>query len=207
LVFSSLVVVGGLAAWAASPWHAGHAPPRTGKPATQGDGLEGTGVIQYDPPGTADAMLGANGNLVGNVFNTRVGNPLTTGNVSAMAFYPGDAGATFPYVGVVKLTPFSVLTLPAFTGVVGFTFNTVPLAVTGAVPPLFGGVLVSSFFASSADSVGMQSQSTLGQGFHAGSLPYGGPVIPLGNRNGMVRLSGSIWVVPVELMEFEAEAE
>jgi hypothetical protein len=51
----------------------------------------------------------------------------------------------------------------------------------------------------------MQSQSTAGQGFHAGSLPFGGPVITLGSNNAMVRLAGSIWVVPVELMTFDVE--
>ncbi len=207
LVLVVLATCGALTGWAFSPWHPDQTPPRSGTSpgGTQGEGIEGTGVISYDPPGPADSFLGNLGNIVGNVFDTRVGNPLETGSVSQIAAYFGGSDATFPYLGVVDLTPFSILSLPGVGGLVPFTFNTVPLAIGVASPPVFGGVLVSSGFGSSADSVGMQNASTQGQGFHAGSLPYGGPVITLGNNNAMVRLAGSIWVVPVELMTFDVE--
>jgi hypothetical protein len=214
-VLIAVTCLGTAAAWGVSQWirdlTADGKNDRPGVP-VQGGGLlgpRGTGVIQYDPPGAADSMLGLNGNVVGNVFNTRVNNPLETGNVTQMAFYIGGADATFPYFGIIELSPFSVQTLPASAGIVPFTFNTVALGTGAATvtPPFMGGVLISSFFTSSADSVGMQSQSTQGQGFHAGSLPYGGPVILLPGNNAMVRVAGSVWVVPVELMDFEAEAE
>jgi hypothetical protein len=149
-------------------------------------------------------MLGSNGNIVGNVFDIGGAGPLSTGSVTQMAFYIGGGDATFPYAAIVELSPFALITLPGFTGIVPFTFNTVPIGVPTVDIPFMGGVLVSSFFTSSADSVGMRSASTRGLGYHAGSLPYGGPVISLGNRNAMVRVGGSIWV-PVELMSVDVE--
>ena len=203
------LLVAGTAAWAVSEYLTPLPDKRVGPTpeGTQNGGLRGTGVVQYDPDGPADSFAGALGNIVGNVFDTRAGAvPLETGNVSQMAFYHGGSDATFPYVGVVELSPFATITLPAFSGLVPFSFNTVP--ITGApsvTPPFFAGMLVSNAFTSSGDSVGMRSASTLNQGFHAGSLPFGGPVIDLAGRNAMVRVAGSVWVVPVELMDFDVQ--
>lgn len=202
------LLVAGSATWAVGQYVDPKPDQRSGPTpdAVQGGGIEGTGVVQYDPPGAADSFAGSLGNLVGNVFDTRMGQPLETGNVSQMAFYHGGSDATFPYVGIAELSPFSVITTPSFSGLVPFSFNTVPITGAPSVsPPFFAGVLVSNSFASSADSVGMRSASTGGQGFHAGSLPFGGPVIDLAGRNAMVRVAGSIWVVPVELMDFDVQ--
>jgi hypothetical protein len=202
------LLVAGTAAWAVSEYLSPlpEARPTPSPAASQGGGIEGTGVVQYDPNGPADSFTGTLGNLVGNVFDTRAGQPLETGNVSQMAFYHGGSDATFPYVGIAELSPFSTLTVPAFSGLVPFSFNTVPITGAPSVsPPFFAGMLVSTAFSSSGDSVGMRSASTLGQGFHAGSLPFGGPVIDLAGRNAMVRVAGSVWVVPVELMDFDVQ--
>lgn len=206
-VAACAVLLAGGAAWAVSTYVN---PPDTREgptpPAVQGGGIEGTGVVQYDPDGPADSFAGIVPNIVGNVFDTRAGQPLQTGNVSQMAFYHGGSDATFPYVGVVELSPFNVITVPAFSGLVPFSFNTVPITGAPSVsPPFFAGVVMGNTFSSSGDSVGMRSASTLGQGFHAGSLPYGGPNIPLAGRNAMVRVAGSVWVMPVELMDFDVQ--
>ncbi|MEZ5330549.1 MAG: hypothetical protein R2991_00540 [Thermoanaerobaculia bacterium] len=203
----AVVAFAATATWAATKYVD---PPETRQgptpQATQGGGIEGTGVVQYDPAGPADSFAGVVPNLVGNVFDTRAGAPLDTGNVSQMAFYHGGSDATFPYVGVIELSPFNVITVPAFSGLVPFSFNTVPITGAPSVsPPFFAGVVMGNTFASSGDSVGMRSASTLGQGFHAGSLPYGGPNIPLAGRNAMVRVAGSVWVMPVELMDFDIQ--
>lgn len=208
VALSAALLLAGTTAWAVSQYLDPLPDQRSGPTpnAVQGGGIEGTGVVQYDPAGPADSFAGVIGRIVGNVFDTRMGQPLETGNVSQMAFYHGGSDATFPYVGVVELSPFSVITTPSFSGVVPFTFNTVPITGAPSVsPPFFAGMLVSNAFTSSGDSVGMRSASTGGQGFHAGSLPFGGPVIDLAGRNAMVRVAGSIWVVPVELMDFDVQ--
>lgn len=208
VAFSAVGFFAGLAVWATSQWH-GNPPPdarqSSGIQGTQGQGLEGVGVVRYDPSGPADTFLGNIPNVVGNVFDSGLAGPLETGSVSQLAAYFGGSDATFPYLGVIELSPFNVVSLPGVSGLVPFTFNTIPLpAATSVSNPFLGGVLVSAAFTSSADSVGMQSSEFMGNGFHAASLPYGGPAIPLGNFNAMVRVSGSIWV-PVELMSVDVE--
>ncbi len=207
LVPIAVVTIAALAAWSAL---AG-APPSQKTPApsggTQGGGLDGTGVVAYDPPGDPDEFVGNYGQFVGNVFDTRVGNPLETGNVTQLAAFWGAAGATFPGFGIFTAANNVTLDFQFVPGVVPFTFNTIPVTgVNNAAPGFLAGVFVSSAFTSSADSVGAQSQSTMGQGFHAAGFGYGdGNITPIANRNAMVRVAGSIWVVPVELMSFDVQ--
>ena len=173
-----------------------------GLTSVQGGGIEGVGTIQYDPPGMADTFFGMNGAFYGNRFDTAFGQPLSTGSVTALAFYHGGSDATFPYVGVFGPAS-TTLFAPAISGLVPFTFNTVTVTGVSAVGAGFlAGVLVSSGFSSSADSVGARTATTNGQGFHAEC--FAGCTGTFSTLNAMVRVSGSVFV-PVELQGFEVQ--
>jgi len=200
-IVALVIVVSGLAALSAAWVNPGAKTP-SGIIPIQGGGTDGVGTVQYDPPGAADTFIGAYGGWYGNRFDTAFGLPLDTGNVTALAFYIGGADATFPFVGVFGPGS-TTLFAPAISGIVPFTFNTVPVTGVGAVPPGFlAGVFVSSAFGSSADSVGARQASTNGPGFHAAGFVGGGGSFP--NTNAMVRVTGTVWV-PVELQSFDIE--
>lgn len=121
--------------------------------------------------------------------------------MTALAFYHGGSDATFPYIGVFGPAS-TTLFAPALSGLVPFTFNTV--AVTGVtVPPggLLAGVLVSTAFASSADSVGARTSTTGAQGFHAQC--FAGCTGTFPTLNAMVRINRVL--CPVELQGFEVQ--
>ncbi len=171
---------------------------------TQGGGTDGVGVVAYDPPGAADSFVGSYGTFVGNRFDTRVGNPLEAGNITQVAFVCGDASCTFPGFGVFPDNGVGTLYFQFTTGIVPFTYNTVGVATPpNLVPPVLAGVFVSSAFGSSADSVGVRAATTQGMGFHAHS--FGGFDNTIAGNNAQFRASGSIWVVPVELMNFDVQ--
>ncbi len=198
-----VLLLGGFAATGHAEWVKPTEKAGSGHTAQQGGGPEGVGTVQYDPPGPADTFFGAYGAWYGNRFDTAFGGPLDTGNVTALAFYIGGADATFPFVGVFGSGGATPLFSAAISGIVPFTFNTVPVTGVATVAPGFlAGVFVSSAFGSSADSVGARTASTNGQGFHAEA--FNGATGTFQSLNAMVRVTGSVFI-PVELVGFEVE--
>ncbi len=173
----------------------------------QNGGELGTGTVQYDPPGPADILLAANLNwFVGNRFDTRNGNPLSSGVVTQIAAYWGPAPtATYPVWGIKNVANTQILHLTYVPGQVPLQFNT--LNVSWAVPSVFlGGLRIGNGgFPSSAYSVGVRYSSYNSQGFHGLVFAQStSATSQIASGNAMFRVSGDL-VIPVELVEFELE--
>lgn len=167
----------------------------------------GPGTIRYDPGAPEDFFRAYDGvnRSVGNQFDTRQGNPLIPGTVSALTLFPRVVGSD----GIVTLfgpptaTAAPILGIFYPTGMVNSTFNVVP--VTQQVGSSFlAGVYIGTF-GSGPDSLGMRSASTQGQGFHGMQINFVGATAGTGfqtlsGQNAMVRVTGT--VVPVELLSF-----
>ena len=164
----------------------------------------GTATIQYDA-GTPDIPNGGSpGPLVGNLFNSQNGSPLNAGTVYAATvifgsapyanrlrfFGPLGGGTTAPYLGGVPTPPTGRFTFPPIA---------VPSSFLAGVSPNLASFLM------------MDTDSISGQGFHARYWDRNNPsgratqVQLYPGVNAMIRVSGDIAVVPVELMEFDVE--
>ena len=168
----------------------------------------GTGTVTYDPGSPADVILGATSgtpDLVGNIFDTRNGSPLSPGSITGVSWYAGSS--------VFSFEPLWLAATPSGSaGVIGYgftgttlAFNAVSISAAAVTPPFFVGIDVGG--AGSFGSVGLRSASTNAQGFH-GARRSPGPGAPslLPSQNTMLRVSGDI-IVPVELLEFETDTE
>lgn len=173
-----------------------------------GPGQQGT--VTYDPGPPQDFFRGFDGTnrSVGNVFNTRNGNPLFPGPLSFVTVFPiavgGDVIVTVWGPPAGPNAP--LLTYVTGSGAVNSTFNAVPLTVSVGSSFLAGQYIGT--FGSGPDSVGIRSSSINGQGFHAMQINFVGGTTGTGfqtitGQNAMVRASGV--VVPVELMHFDIE--
>ncbi len=178
--------------------------PRPAPGATKLDEIpQGTGVVAYDPGAPADTFyVGAGGvnNYFVNYFDTRVGNPLDPGTVYAASFYQGAVQAP---TGVIVFGPGASGPLVSFTfgaPVAAYAFNAFSFPPRNFTPPFRMGVGV---YPGLFGSVGGRSASTQGMGFHGRQVGFSGvPSSALPGQNVMFRVAGSVWVVPVELMEF-----
>jgi len=169
-------------------------------------GLEGTGVVQYDPGSPADSFHknGPNysGGYYGNIFDTRNGVPLSPGTITGVSWYQGNLG-NYPTSALIDFGPpnGSITTQLALFGPVPLTFNAIGAAVPANGPKFVGLALGFDAFG----SVGARSASTNGQGFHAVQRNWPGSTgTALPGENIMIRIAGTV-IVPVELMEFDVE--
>jgi len=164
-------------------------------------------TVRYDLGAPADAVFGGPG-LAGNLFNTRLGDPLGSGSVSGASlylayakdffsgifFYGPVVGTQAPRIGAVDFP------IPPSDTFYAVTFSPI------AVPSSF----LAGIRAFLEINVGMRSGSVSGQGFHGRYWFFDGSgnavsIRSASERNAMLRLSGSFAAVPVELMEFDVE--
>jgi hypothetical protein len=168
------------------------------------------GTVAYDPGPPQDFFRTYDGTnrSVGNVFNTRNGNPLLPGPLSFVTVYPiavgGDVIVSVFGAPVGSNAP--LLQFVTGTGVASNTFNAVPVSPSVGSSFLAGQYLGT--FGSGPDSIGIRSASFNGMGFHAMQINFAGATSGTGfqtiqGQNAMVRASGV--VVPVELMNFKVE--
>jgi hypothetical protein len=169
-------------------------------------GLEGTGVVQYDPGLPVDSFHKNGptftGGYYGNIFDTRNGVPLSPGTITGVSWYQGGLG-NYGTRGLVDFGPpnGTITTQLSLTPPAPSTFNAIGAAVPANGPKFVGLALGFDAFG----SVGARSASTNGQGFHAVQRNwYGNTGTALPGENIMIRISGTI-IVPVELMEFDVE--
>ncbi len=190
------------AAWAQRPTN------KAGKErniAVRVDGLEGTGVVQYDPGAPADSFH-LNGpayteGYYGNLFDTRNGVPLSPGTITGVSWYQG-AETGYGY-GLVDFGPAggTITTQLALTSPVPLAFNAITAAVAFPGTKWVGLALGFDAFG----SVGARSASTNSQAFHARQRNwYGDTSNSMPGQNIMLRVSGTL-IVPVELMEFDVD--
>jgi hypothetical protein len=156
-----------------------------------------------------DATTGNLNRVVGNRFNSQLGQPLLmTGMLSMLTVFPAASGAQSVSIGGTPSTMGTAMVLdyinaPMMAGV----FNVVTFPAV-AVPADFIGVFIGTFGASQAAGLlGMSDMAVLGQGYHAvdGFYAAGNQTMlaPIANRNGMIRASGD--PLPVELMDFKIQ--
>ncbi len=170
-------------------------------------------TIQYDAGGAQDFFYALSGNLdvFGNSFTSATGLPLKSGTVTGLSFFGvdngGSADLTLSFIGPPAGGVAQLYTYINFTGIINSAFNTA--AVSQPVGPTFlVGGYVGTF--NGPDSFGGQSQSYAGQGFHAfqgdflGAYSIGS-IASLPAQNAMIRASGPLAMVPVELINFEVE--
>ncbi len=193
----------------------GHHPNRNPQPSEEKTTPQGTGTIAYDPGTPADFTLGGGGpsQSIGNRFNTRNGSPLSTGSVSAVSFYlqnntlggglvalwgPPTGGGGAPYIAGFTL---GTVTNSTFDGI-----SIAPVPVGND----FMAVMYLNSGQPSRGVLGLRSASTNAQGFHGMQMSFGGGAganyAVLSNANAMLRATGTV-VVPVELLEFELDAD
>lgn len=174
----------------------------------------GTATIRYDPPGAGAWNNGIPGPVVGNLFNSQYGDPLSPGtiywaaaNIQYFPYYGGALwvagplqGTTAPYLARIQLTRSSgIFAVGSFS----------PMDVPGS--------FLVGFRANIGQGVFVASGTTQGQGIHGrywqggynglpaaqiGTLPgqYGGSGV-----NVRIRVRGNVAVVAVELMEFDVQ--
>ncbi len=180
----------------------------------------GTGWVVYDPGGPADRFLERGGNyplanFFGNVFDTSRGDPLHSGTITQIAWYQGTAEGQIKVVFGPTGTSFYTGTVGASPAPFQLNFVDVSAKVTG---PMWVGV------SAHLGQVGARAATRDGQGFHGavrgrcypasacppvgyqlrrqiGFYPYS---VRFDSLNVMVYIGGSV-VIPVELLEFEAE--
>ncbi len=172
----------------------------------------GTGQVAYDPGAPADDFgvgptVGTVGvNYFGNRFDTRNGQPLSAGTLSAVSFYQGAQGTygggttlALPVFGV----PGGALTYQFVGPVQSFQFNAFAISPEAVPASFFAGLDLRGN--GGFGSVGLRSASTAGQGFHGIQRDfYGATTSTLPGVNVMFRVSGTV-VIPVELLEFEID--
>jgi hypothetical protein len=177
------------------------------------EALGGGAVITYDT-GTnvgfyPDATTGNPNRVVGNRFNSQLGQPLlATGMVSALTVFPA---ASLPGTVSILGPPNSMGTAMALDiflakSLMAGAFNQITFpAVT--VGPDFIGVFLGFFNESTPEGLlGMSDMATMGQGYHAvdgfynAGSGYHTTLAPIANRNAMIRARGN--PLPVELMDF-----
>ncbi len=180
--------------------------PRPAPGATKLDEIpQGTGVVAYDPGAPADTFyVGTGGagytNYFVNYFDTRGGNPLDAGTVYAASFYQGQLGADPSGVIVFGPAAGSLVSYTFVAPVAAYAFNAFSFPPRSFTPPFRMGVAV---YPGLFGSVGGRSASVGGMGFHGRSVGFfGSPSNTLPGQNVMFRVAGTVWVVPVELMEF-----
>jgi hypothetical protein len=172
------------------------------------------GTIQYDPGAPADSFMSEPGGdrIIANRFNTAVGVPLRSGNLTAFEFFPGAVSGNAvisvvgPPVGTAATQIASIQGVPALPN----QFNTFNVSPAVGVPNDFmAGLYVGSF--GGTDEVGLRAASNAGQGFHAMQMEFNGAgpgqintVVALPGQNVMFRSTGNI-LTPVELMNFQLE--
>lgn len=175
------------------------------------------GTIQYDTGINAgfhpDGMNGSNNNrVVGNRFNTNLGAPLPfTNRVFTLTIFPANSGLQSFTIASGPNSMGSAMVLDYFAAnLMANQFNMIPLDPWVHAGPEFLGLFLGTFGGyQPAGLVGMSDMSFLGQGFHAIQGFYvGGParitgLVPVPNRNAMIR--APIDVFPVELMDFRLE--
>ncbi len=187
--------------------------------------VEGTGTVQYDTGSPTMNITGtSSAAYVGNLFDTRNGQPLSSGTVTRLSWYQG-AGCPPPYCGGeeeglsgyyafigVFLNPGAATGAAAFLATVNqYAFNSISVSVTVSGSPNFfvglnlfpGGEPLRG--PALFGSVGAVTATTNGQGFHGHQRDWtGNNSAPLTATNAVVRATGSI-IIPVELLEFEVE--
>ncbi len=169
--------------------------------------VEGTATIRYDP-GTDLYSAGSLKPVVGNLFDTQFGQPLASGTIyriSAVIGSDGGYDGSFAVAGPVAGTTAPFLAAPRFPADTAYT------AVASFSPLDVPSVFVVGFLVNLAQGLGLATRTTQGQGFHAHSW-YGGygnqratGIRPIAGQNATIRVTGSVAVVPVELLEFDLD--
>ena len=168
------------------------------------------GTVTYDTGLNAGFPPDTGAIVVGNRFNSALGGPLLmTGAVTMATIFPQNSGNnSFTFFGppnsagvATQIGAIQVANLMA--GV----FSAVTLPTPIPVGPDFLGAFYG-IFGGTPGLVGLDSNSTLGQGFHAFQattmLPQITMFAPIAARNAMYRVTGDL-LTPVELMNFELQ--
>ena len=149
--------------------------------------------------------------VVGNRFNSALGNPLLMTNwITMITVFPANGG--FQSVSFAAApTPSNTATVLDYlsANLVANQFNAIAVTPSLPVGPDFLGFVLGSFAASQpAGLLGMSDMATMGQGFHAVQGFYRSNMLAtmiqaVPDRNAMLRVVGD--TIPVELMGFEIE--
>jgi hypothetical protein len=159
-----------------------------------------------------DAVAGNLNRIVGNRFNSLLGDPLLTiTEVSIVTVFPANAGDQSISIASAPTTMGSAMVLDYILGndLVAGQFNQIPVRPAVHVGPDFLAVFLGVFGSSQPGGLlGMSDMATMGQGYHAVQGFYrSGMVVtmiePVPNRNAMLRVTVPVW--PVELMDFKIQ--
>jgi len=157
-----------------------------------------------------DSPMAAQNRIVGNRFNSHLGQPLlTTGMVSFLTVFPANNGPQSVSIALPPNTMNSAMVLDFVNApLVASVFNQVPFVPPVTVGPDFLATFLGAFGTfQAAGLLGMSDMATMGQGYHAVQAFYFAgmatmiEVVPA--RNGMLRATGD--PLPVELMDFKIE--
>jgi hypothetical protein len=155
-----------------------------------------------------DATTGNLNRVVGNRFNSQLGQPLMTGMLSMLTVFPQANGSQSVSIGGTPNTMGTAMVLDFILApMMAAQFNQVTFPPV-TVPADFIGVFLGLYAASQpAGLLGMSDMATMGQGYHAieGFYALGNQTMltPIANRNGMIRATGN--PLPVELMDFKIQ--
>jgi len=174
--------------------------------ARPGTGELGTGLIQYEPGAPADVIATSPLTLmVGNIFNSHLGLPLSSGTVSQVSWYQAQIGTvvtSIPFKVLPPGSPFSTAANIAPTASYAFQVATVFTASQAVGTQFFAGFAAGQ---GSFGNIGLRSATINTQGFHGVQRNFSpANSTPLPGQNAMVRIAGNV-IIPVELLEFEVE--
>lgn len=166
------------------------------------------GTVVYDTGAPDFISVLTSDKIVGNRFDTNQGNPLLGGSVYQFTFWA--SGNHYPGGQLLFVHPAAGTGAPlgsvfASGAVAGSNFNAFSFSPI-AIPATF---LADVFIDGGWGNVGIDSDTTQGQGYHAfyGQILINGVYSIVGyaaqNANTLLRMTGDF--VPVELMQFEID--
>ena len=168
------------------------------------------GLIQYDTGVPGSTLLGP-GLAGGNRFSSASGNPLISGTVDTLVFYPmslpnpSNNAVSFTFWGAPSGGNAPFITMFA----AGAVNNSSLQMATGLGIVVPNDFLAGLYLGTLGTGLGADAGSVAPQGFHAftivpSSYASGTGFNALSNLNAVYRVGGDI-LIPVELTEFEIE--
>jgi hypothetical protein len=169
---------------------------------------QAVGTIQYDN-GTLTAIPAVSSFCYGNRFNTAAGNPLTaSGTITQLSWFMTSGAGTdsvfISYFDQLAGTAANVITSVSVPAPNPGGFNTRATTVN-----YVGSTFLAGVWYIAGDTPGLGSGTTGGQGHHGMLINdiVGTGYQSIANINGLVRASGNVVTIPVELTGFEVVSD
>jgi hypothetical protein len=201
-----MVVIQGAGASPAERRGATGRPPNDSKVLTAAPDVVRT--IIYDTGFNAGFAPDVGNRAVGNAFLDTKGLPFITGMITMLTLFPERSGIQSFTAWSLPNSMGTAMALAPFqqANFVAGQFNVVTLATPIPTLPNFIVTFIGAFNGPPG-LLGLDSMSNLSRGFHAVQGDYVAPdlvgVASIPNRNAMLRITGNLLFIPVELMTFE----